>query len=299
MGRRRRLKQNIPLMVMFIPVIAYFVLFKYVPLLGNVIAFKNYNFTDGLWESPWVGLQNFQLLFTDPLAISTIRNTFFISLLSIVVGFPFPILLALMFNEIRRLWFKKTVQTLLYLPHFLSWVIIGGLVINLFALESGTINHIIQYFGIEAYPFLYKAMSWISVFLGAGIWKEAGFGAIIYLAALSSIDPGLYEAASLDGAGKFRQMWHVTLPGIRSVIVIVLILSMGRIMDVGFDQVYNLQNSIVSNVSEVISTYIYRVGLQGGQFSLTAAMGLFEAVIAFVLVFTTNWIARKFNQGLW
>ncbi|UJF36246.1 ABC transporter permease [Paenibacillus hexagrammi] len=284
---------------MFIPVIVYFVLFKYIPLLGNVIAFKNYNFSDGIWGSPWIGLHNFQLLFTDPIAFKTIRNTFFISLLSIIVNFPFPIVLALMFNEVRKLWYKKTVQTLLYLPHFLSWVIIGGLVVNLFALDSGTMNQLLNHLGLQSYPFLYNMSSWLSIFLGAGVWKDAGFGAIIYLAALSMIDPDLYEAASLDGAGKLRQIWHVTLPGIRPTIIIILILSMGRFMDVGFDQIYNLQNPIVSNVSEVISTYIYRVGLQGGQFSLTAAMGLFEAVIAFILVFTMNYIARKFGQGLW
>lgn len=297
--RRRRFLQNKPWLIMFVPVIAYFVIFKYMPLFGNVIAFKNYNFADGIWGSPWVGFHNFQLLFTDPLSFKTIRNTFFISLLSIVAGFPFPILLAIMFHEVRKLWFKKAVQTLLYLPHFLSWVIIGGLVVNLFALEKGTINNLLGYFDVEAYPFLYKSVSWISIFLGAGVWKEAGFSAIIYLAALSMIDPGLYEAASLDGAGKLRQIWHVTLPGIRSMIVIMLVLSMGRVMDVGFDQVYNLQNPIVSNVSEVISTYMYRMGLQGGQFSLTAAMGLFEAVIAFTLVYATNTAARKFDQGLW
>lgn len=297
--RKRRLKQNVPWMLMFLPVIVYYIVFKYIPMGGNIIAFKNYNFNDGLWGSPWVGFHNFQLLFTDPLAFKTIRNTFVIAVLSILVNFPFPVLLALMFNEVRKMWFKKTVQTLLYLPHFLSWVIIGGLVINLFAQESGTVNHILRQLTGDVYPFLYKPASWIAVFLGAGAWKEAGFGAIIYLAALSNIDPSLYEAASLDGAGKLKQIWHVTLPGIRSVIVLMLILAMGRIMDVGFDQVYNLQNSIVSDVSEVISTYIYRMGLQGGQFSLTSAMGLFEAVIGLVLVITTNAIARKFDQGLW
>lgn len=297
--KRRRFRQNIPWMLMFLPVIAYYIIFKYIPMGGNIIAFKNYNFNEGIWGSPWVGFHNFSLLFTDPLAFKTIRNTFVIAVLSILVNFPFPVLLALMFNEVRKLWFKKTVQTLLYLPHFLSWVIIGGLVINLFAQESGTVNHILRQLTGDVYPFLYKPASWIAIFLGAGAWKEAGFGAIIYLAALNNIDPSLYEASSLDGAGKLKQIWHVTLPGIRSVVVLMLILAMGRIMDVGFDQVYNLQNSIVSDVSEVISTYIFRMGLQGGQFSLTSAMGLFEAVIGLVLVITTNAIARRFDQGLW
>jgi putative aldouronate transport system permease protein len=298
-NRKRRLKQNIPWLLMFLPVIVYYVLFKYVPMGGNIIAFKNYNFTDGLWGSPWNGLHNFKLLFTDPIAFKTIRNTFVIALLSLIVSFPFPVLLALMFNEVRRLWFKKTVQTLMYLPHFLSWVIIGGLAVTLFAQESGTVNHLLKQVSVESYPFLYKPVSWMAIFLGAGVWKEAGFAAIIYLAALGNIDPSLYEAAGLDGAGKLRKIWHVTLPGIRSMIVLMLILGMGRIMDVGFDQIYNLKNPIVSDVSEVISTYIYRVGLQGGQFSLTAAMGLFEALIGLILIVITNAIARKFGHGLW
>jgi putative aldouronate transport system permease protein len=297
--RRRRFRQNIPWLLMFLPVIAYYIIFKYIPMGGNIIAFKDYNFTDGLWGSPWSGWHNFRLLFTDPLAFKTIRNTFMIAFLTIVLSFPFPVLLALMFNEVHKMWFKKTVQTLLYLPHFLSWVIVGGLVITLFAQESGTINHLIERAGGTAYPFLYKPIAWISIFLGAGVWKEAGFGAIIYLAALSNVDPSLYEAASLDGAGKLRRIWHITLPGIRSTVVLMLILGMGRIMDVGFDQVYNLQNPIVSDVSEVISTYIYRMGLQGGQFSLTTAMGLFEALIGLILVLATNAIARRFGQGLW
>ncbi|GAA3407102.1 ABC transporter permease [Paenibacillus hodogayensis] len=297
--QQKRFKQNIPWLLMFLPVIAYYVVFKYIPMGGNMIAFKNYNFTDGVWGSPWTGLHNFKLLFTDPIAFKTIRNTFVLAVLSLVANFPFPVLLALMFNEVRKLWFKKTVQTLMYLPHFLSWVIVGGLAVTLFAQESGTVNHLLKQFGVEAYPFLYKPLSWMGVFLGSGVWKEAGFAAIIYLAALGNIDPSLYEAAGLDGAGKLRQIWHITLPGIRSMVVLMLILGMGRIMDVGFDQVYNLQNPIISDVSEVISTYIYRVGLQGGQFSLTAAMGLFEALIGLVLILITNAIARKFGHGLW
>lgn len=286
-------------MIMFAPVIAYFIIFKYIPMGGNIIAFKAYNFTDGVWGSPWVGFHNFNLLFTDPLAYKTIRNTFILSILTIVVNFPFPILLALMFNEVRIRWLKKTTQTLLYLPHFLSWVVVGGLVIGLFAQESGTVNDVLNWVTGQRYPFLYKDGSWTAIFLGSGVWKESGFVAIIYMAALANVNPHLYEAASLDGAGKLKQMWYVTLPSIRNVIMLILILSMGRAMDIGFDQVYNLQNPIVSGVSEVISTYLYRVGLQGGQFSLTAAMGVFEAAIALILVWSTNRIAKKFDEGLW
>jgi putative aldouronate transport system permease protein len=298
-NRIRRFKQNVPWMIMFLPVILYFAVFKYAPMGGLVIAFKNYTFFEGVWGSQWVGMDNFRMLFRDPAAFSTIRNTLTLSLLTIFVGFPFPVVLAILFNEVRKLWFKKTVQTLMYLPHFLSWVIVGGMVITLFSQETGAVNHWLQKITGSTFPFLFKEGSWITIFVGSGIWKAAGFGAIIYLAALTSIDPSLYEAASMDGASKWRQIWHITLPGIRPTIVLMLIINMGHVMEVGFDQVYILQNSTVSNVSEVISTYIYRVGLQGAQFSLTTAMGLFESAVGLVLVLITNGIARRFNQGLW
>lgn len=297
--RKRKFKQNLPLIVMFVPVIAFYLIFKYAPMVGVIVAFKSYNFADGIFGSPWVGLKNFNMLFSNPKSLLIIRNTLVLSLLNIVVGFPFPIMLAIMLNEVKKIWFKKTVQTLVFLPHFLSWVIVGGIVVTLFSQESGAINHWIRQWTGDAFPFLYNETSWMVIFVGSGIWKEAGFSAIIYLAALASIDTSLYEAASMDGAGKWKQMWHVTLPGIAPTIVLMLILSMGKVMEVGFDQVYTLQNSVVSNVAEVISTYIYTIGLQKGQFSLTSAMGLFESVVGFILVVTANTIARKFNRGIW
>jgi putative aldouronate transport system permease protein len=296
---RRLIRQNGPLFIMFTPVILFYVIFKYIPMLGLVIAFKDYNFFDGIMNSPWVGMTNFEVLFRNPQTVSIIRNTFVLSVLNIVVGFPFPIILALLLNEARKVWFKKSIQTLVYLPHFLSWVVIGGMVITIFSQESGVLNKIIAQLNGEPFPFLYKEHSWIAVFLGSGIWREAGFSAIIYLAALTSIDSSLYEAAAMDGANKVRQIWHITLPGISSTIVLMLILAMGKVMEVGFDHVYVLQNRVVSNVSEVISTYIYRVGLQGGQFSQTAALGLFESLIGLVLVVAANSFARKFGRGLW
>jgi len=268
-------------------------------MLGMVIAFKNYNFIDGIIHSPWVGMKYFVMLFDQHQTIQIIRNSLMLGGLTILVGFPFPIILALLLNEIRKMWFKKTVQTLVYMPYFFSWVIVGGVVLTLFSQESGFINHWIRELTGDVYPFLYKPLSWIAIFLGSGIWKETGFNAIIYLAALSTIDPSRYEAACIDGANKWRQIWHVTLPGIRSTIVLMLIISTGSVMEISFDKVFVLQNSIVSDVSEVISTFIYRVGLQGGQFSLTAALGFFESLVAFTLVLTANWIARKFDQGLW
>ncbi|WP_168122601.1 ABC transporter permease subunit [Paenibacillus sp. HB172176] len=297
--RKRRFKQNIPWLLMFLPVVAFFLIFKYAPMVGLIIAFKQYTFFEGVWGSKWVGFDNFRLLFLDPSAFRTIRNTLVLSVLGITITFPFPIALAILFNEVRQLAFKKTAQTLLYLPHFLSWVVVGGLVVTMFSEDGGIVNHLWQSITGHTYPFLYKEGSWIAIFIGSGIWKSAGFGAIIYLAALTTIDPSLYEAAAMDGASKWRKIWHITLPGIRPTIVLMMILSVGNVLEVGFDQIYNLQNSVVSNVSEVISTYIFRVGLQGAQFSLTTAMGLFESLVGLVLVLAMNAVARRFKQGLW
>lgn len=281
--RRRRLKQNIPLFIMLVPVVAYYILFKYWPMGGLVIAFKNYNFADGILGSPWVGLKNFHVLFSSSNTLQIIWNTFWLSFLSLVFGFPTPIFLAILLNEVRRSWFKRWVQTIIYLPHFFSWVIVSGIVLSLFATDYGSINKVLALFGIEPITFLYESKSWLAIFVGSGIWKEMGFSTIIYLAALTTIDPSLYESAAMDGATKWRQMWHVTIPGIRHTIILLLILAMGKIMEVGFDQVYNLQNAGVSEVSEVISTYIYKIGLGNAQFSLTTAMGFLNPSLVAVL----------------
>ncbi|MFS0724791.1 ABC transporter permease [Paenibacillus sp. 1P07SE] len=284
---------------MFLPVAVFFLVFKYAPMAGVMIAFKEYNFIDGVWGSPWAGLANFELLFSQPSTLNIIRNTFLLSVLELIVMVPFPIMLAILLYEAKQMLFRKTVQTLAFIPHFLSWVIVGGITVNIFAQESGVVNKLMHMLTGETFAFLYHPVSWVSIFLASGVWKEAGYAAIIYLAALTVIDPSLYEAASLDGAGKLKRIWHVTLPGILPTIFVMLIISMGRIMEVGFDKVYMLQNDVVSSISEVISTYIYKVGLQGGYFSLSAAMGLFESVVALILVLGSNWLARRFDQGLW
>lgn len=297
--RRRLFKMNIPLLIMFFPVALYFIIFSYLPMGGLVMAFKQYSLSLGIMDSPWVGLSNFELLFSNPQMLNIIRNTLVLSLLSIVIGFPFPIILAVMINGVEKSWYKKNVQTLLFLPHFLNWVIVGGMVVTLFSIESGYINHVLEkWFGFR-YAFMYNEASWITLFISSGIWKGAGFSAIIYLAAIGSIDPYLYESASLDGASKLKQIWHITLPGIRSTIIVLFILSIQGVMNLSFDQVWNLQNRVVNNVADVIPTYIYRMGIQGGQFSLTTAMGLFQSLVGLVLIYTANKIARKFNQSLW
>jgi len=297
--KSRRFKQNIPLLIMFIPVLFFYAIFKYLPMGGLVIAFKDYNFADGVFGSPWVGLKNFQMLFTGSNTVNIIRNTFVLSILRIIFGFPAPIILAILLNEVRKSWFKKSIQTIIYMPHFFSWVIIGGIITNIFSQESGIINQFVKMIYGQPYPFMFKPLSWITIFIGSGIWKEAGFGTIIYLAALTGIDPSLYEATAIDGANKWKQIWHVTLPGIKPTIATLFILSTGRVMEVGFDHVFMLQNSAVNNIADVISTYIYRVGLQGAKFSITTAMGMFESLVGLVLVLFSNWIARKSGESLW
>jgi putative aldouronate transport system permease protein len=295
---RQLIRMNIPLYIMFIPAIAFYAIFKYAPMGGAVIAFKSYNFHDGIWGSPWVGFYYFKMIFQSSINVQIILNTLKLSLLSLLIGFPFPIILAILLNEVRKMWFRRLVQTIVYLPHFFSWVIVAGIVVTLFSMESGFINYwITEWFG-KPIPFMYQVNSWTAIFVGSGIWKDMGFDSIIYLAALSTINLSLFEAASMDGASRLRQIWSVSLPGISGTIVLIFILNLGRVMEVGFDQIYNLQNNAVLSVSEVISTYVYKVGIQGAQFSLTTAIGLFEAVIGFLLVLAANWGARKMGKGL-
>lgn len=292
-------RRNIPLYLMFIPGIVFYLMFKYYPMGGLIIAFKDYNMFDGILKSPWVGLDNFRTLFNQTQTVHIIKNTLMLSVLGIVAGFPVPIALAVMLNEVRRMWFKRSVQTLVYLPHFFSWVIVSGIVLEIFSQESGVINQWVEKLFGEPYPFLYKPVSWVMIFIGSGIWKEMGFSAIIYLAALTAVDPHLYEAASIDGASKWQQMRHVSIPGIMPTIVLLLILQVGKVMDVGFDPIYMLSNESVSDVSTVISYYNYIFGIQRAQFSMTTAMGLFENAVGFMLVVGANRIARRFDQQLW
>ena len=216
-----------------------------------------------------------------------------------MVSFPFPVMLALFINEVKHMKYKKTVQTLVYLPHFLSWVAVGGIVFTLFSQENGVVNAMIKAMGGEAYPFLYREGSWLTIFLASGIWKEMGFSAIIYLAALGGVDPNMYEAASLDGCGRWKQMFYISIPAIVPTIIVNLILKVGSIATVGFDQVYNLQTPAVNGIADVISTWVYRTGMQQMQFSISTAMGMFNSLLSLILVFATNYIAKRFDQNLW
>jgi len=297
----KRIKYDRSLYVMLLPVIAFYLLFKYSPMVGEIIAFKNYRFVDGIFGSDWVGLKHFRMLFASSDFWRVLRNTLLLNVYSLVFGFPVPILLALLLNEIRLEGFKRLIQNLLYIPHFISWVVLGGILIAMLSPSTGVINLILHHvFGMEPVYFMASSGWWPVVYTVSSIWREAGWGTILYLAAMAAIDPQLYEAAKIDGANKLRQIWHITLPGIRSTIAVLLILRMGSMMDVGLEQTLSLQNDSVLDVADVISTYVYRVGLQNMNYSYTTALGLFQSLISLILVVSVNRIIRLFGErGLW
>ncbi|WP_409340266.1 ABC transporter permease [Paenibacillus sp. MBLB4367] len=297
---RNNLRKYWDLYLIMVPGIVYLVVFKYLPMWGIVIAFQNYSVFTGIRASEWVGIAHFQEMFTNPEFFRIFRNTLLISLYKLVWGFPGPIVLAILLNEVRRAWFKRSIQTLVYLPHFLSWVIIGGILINVLSPTEGIVNRIIQMFGLEPVFFLADPGWFRSVLVVSDIWKEVGWGAIIYLAALAGIDPQQYEAAIIDGANKWRQIWHITLPALLSTIVILFVLRLGHVLDVGFEQIFVLYHPIVYEVSDVIETFVYRVGITQGQFSFSTAVGLFKSVIGLILVVAANRLAKKLGQsGIW
>ncbi|MCR8631210.1 ABC transporter permease [Paenibacillus radicis (ex Xue et al. 2023)] len=290
------LKRDKYLYMLALPGLLFFLIFKYVPMAEVVIAFQNYSPIVGILNSKWVGFMHFQRFFSNPDFMLLFRNTMAISLLNLVFFFPLPILLSLMLNEVRNAVYKRLIQSIVYLPHFLSWVIIAGLTFLLFAKGEGVFNKILEAAGMERIGFLTSPnLFWIMVTVQSA-WKEAGWGTIVFLAAMAGIDPQLYEASRMDGAGRFRQMWHITMPAIRSVIVILLILRLGHIMDVGFEQIFLMYNGAVSHVAEVFDTYVYRVGIQQAQFSYSTAVGLFKSVVGLALVVLSNKVAKKFGE---
>ena len=284
------------LYVLALPGLLYFLIFRYVPMWGIIISFQNYSPYQGVMGSPWVGLEHFQRFFSNPDFFILFRNTLAINALSLIFFFPLPILLSLMLNEVRQQVYKKIVQSIVYLPHFLSWVIIVGITFILFSTGDGAINQILVQLGFAKVDFLTNKNYFWAMLTAQSIWKDAGWGTIIFLASMASIDPQLYEAAKMDGAGRFRQMWHVTLPGIRSVVIILLILRIGHIMDVGFEQVFLMMNGAVSEVADVFDTYVYRLGVKQGQFSYSTAVGLFKSIVGLLLVIGANKLAKKFGE---
>ena len=288
--------------MLFLPLL-YLLIFKYFPMIYVQIAFKKYSIVQSVWEMPWAknhGFEYFIKAFSNNDFKYALKNTLVLNILDLIFGFPAPILFALILNELCFVRYKKVVQTIAYMPHFLSWVIIYSLALQLLAPNAGLINMVIQRFGGEVIPFLNDEAHWIRSYIGFGIWQNFGWGSIIYLAAIAGINPELYEAAAVDGAGRFRKIWHITLPGIKPTIVVLLIMSLGNILGGGFDRPFAFQNNLVMRVADVIATYVYRVGIKGLQFSLTTAVGLFQSVVGVIFLLLANWLSRKLGErGIW
>ena len=293
-------KREWQIYAMLLPTIVWFLVFLYKPMYGLQIAFKDYSIFRGVAGSPWVGLEHFETLFSNDQFLRAIGNTIKISALNLLFGFPAPIILALMFNEILHASYKRTAQTIVYLPHFISSVIIAGIVITAFSPTAGIVNTIMGWFGLDPIYFLTQPEWFRPIFVGTGIWQEAGFGSIVFLAAIAGVNPSLYESAMVDGANRWQMMWKITIPSILPTILIMLIIRIGNVMEVSFELVILLYQPATYETADVVNTWIYRQGLQSGQYDLAAAGGLFNAVVAFVLVMTANALSRHFSRTpLW
>lgn len=287
------------LYLLLLPGIVFLIIFRYIPIFGNVIAFMDYNPYDAS-QNVWVGLKHFQDLLTRPQFLQVFGNTLYISILKMVCGFPIPIILALMMNEMKNLKFKKVAQTLLYLPNFISWVVLAGLIMNMLDPDTGVVTGIINSIAGENVQVLTDTRYFVPMLIVTDIYKGAGWGTIIYFAALSGIDPQLYEAAEIDGARKWKQLLHITLPSITPTIVVMLILSCNNIVNAGFDQIFMLYTALVYSVADIIDTYVYRIGIQNADYSFSTAAGLFKSVIALVMILIVNTVAKKTgNEGIW
>lgn len=298
-GLKREWRQYKFVYLMAIPMLVYYVLFCYMPMYGASIAFKNFVPKLGITGSPWVGFKHFTSFFNNVYFERLLTNTVLLSVYNLIFGFPAPIVLAIMLNEVRQNWFKRTVQTVSYLPHFISVMVICGMIVD-FTASGGVINDLLSLFGVKRQTMLLNPALFRPVYVISEIWQGVGWGSIVYLAALTAIDPSLYEAARIDGAGKLQQIWHVTLPGIAPTIVVMLILKLGSMMSVGSDKILLLYNSNTYATADVISTYVYRKGLLENNFSFSTAVGLFNSVINFALVVGANFISRKINDtSLW
>lgn len=297
------LKRYWTLYLLLILPITYFIIFKYIPMTYIQIAFKEYSIVQSPWEMPWAdnfGFEYFIKAFSNRDFLLALRNTIMLNFLDLIVGFPAPIILALLLNELPYPRYKRFTQTVAYLPHFLSWIIISGLAKQLFTPTTGLVNIVLNRLGFESVPFLNDPTHWVWTYVFLGVWQSVGWNTIVYLAALTSINPELYEAASIDGAGRFRKMWHITLPGLRPTIITLLILNLGRILGSEFDRPYALSNNLVTDVSSVISTYVYIHGIKGLQFSLTTAVGIFQSVVCVIFLFAANSLAKRFGErGIW
>lgn len=290
-----KLKRDIPLYTMLLLPMIYIIIFKYAPMAGATVAFKKYNIFEGIRESPWIGFAHFKEAFQATEFRTALVNTLILNLGGMVINFPFPIVLAILLNEMTHEKLKKITQTVLYLPHFLSMVIIAGIVYEVFG-AKGVINNIMRAFGADAINFMGNSASWRAIYWGSGVWSGAGYGMIVYLAAMAGINTELYDSAYIDGAGRWKRIWHVTLPQIKGTIVTMLIMNVGKMLSISFERPYLLGNVLVKDASSVISTYVYSVGLQAGRYDFATAIGLFQSVVSLVMVLTANRIAKKLGE---
>lgn len=294
------IRKNWQIYLMFLPAAVLLFIFCYVPMYGIVLAFKEYSPVLGIMGSEWVGLEHFRTLFSDSYFLKVLLNTVRISLLKFAAGFPVPIILALLLNEVRHNAFKRTVQTLSYLPYFISWVVVSGILINICSIDGGVINRFIEWMGFGPVNFFGNGRAFLALLVISDIWKGAGWGTIIYFAAISGINPELYEAALIDGANRYRRIRHITLPSLVPAISINLIFSCSSLLSGGFDQIFNLYNPIVYDVADIIDTYIFRIGISDGNYGVSTALGLFNSVVSVVLILSVNKIIQKLGgEGIW
>lgn len=293
------LKRYWTLYLLLILPISYFIIFRYIPMTYIQVAFKKFSIVQDVWSMPLAdnnGFQYFIEAFSNRDFLYALRNTVMLNFLDLVIGFPAPIILALLLNELMFKRLKRVTQTVAYMPHFLSWVIIAGLAMQLFAPSTGLVNIVLNELGFDSVPFINEPKHWVLTYILLGVWQSVGWNAIIYMAAITSINPELYESAAMDGAGRLRKIWHVTLPGLRPTIIVMLILSLGRILGSDFERPYALSNPLVQSVSDVIATFVYTNGIRGLQFSLTVAVGLFQSVVCVIFLFMANMLSKKFGE---
>ncbi|GIP40200.1 sugar ABC transporter permease [Paenibacillus sp. J31TS4] len=296
----KRIGRTYELYLFLLPTLIYFLIFHYGPMYGLQIAFKNFIAIKGIWDSPWAGFTHFERFFNSPQFTIVLKNTILLNLYELAVSFPVPIVLALLLNQIQHMRFKKWVQTVTYAPHFISAVVIVGMLIAFLSPRSGLVNEVIKVFGGDPVYFMARPEWFKTIFVFSGLWQNAGWSMIIYLAALTSVSPDLHEAAIMDGANKYQRIWHIDLPSILPTVTILLILNVGSFMTVGFEKVYLMQNALNMDASEVIQTYVYKSGLLSAQYSYSAAVGLFNAGVNFILLITVNTIAKRLKQNsLW
>ncbi|MFK7694890.1 ABC transporter permease [Paenibacillus sp. HJGM_3] len=296
----RNLKRDKYLLLLFLPCLLYYLIFKYAPIFGIVIAFKDYNLYRGILESKWVGFKWFELFFQSPDFFSILKNTFLLGFYKLIFGFPAPIILALLLNEVRNSFLKRFVQTVSYLPHFISNVIVAGIITMFLSPRIGLVNNLLDLIGLERINFMVESSWFRTIYVSSDIWQHLGWGTIIYLAALSAVDPQQYEAARIDGANRWKQTLHITLPGIAPAIMVILILDIGRVLEIGFEKVFLLATPVVYSKADIISTYVYRVGLSEGRFSYATAIDLFMGIISFIFILSANGISRRVSgNSLW